>query len=228
MSEEWVKELREREPNPIIPHLPKPPKPPRRYVLKHTLEERLACGQLGLVPGKLRQPLAHHRNYKEWVRVIHPERFRIIFCAWCSDPIKVGAANDHRMCCSKECISKLKTYNQWMIVALSHPPAWCKICGKRINRFARPFRFTYCSDACYNVAHGRKTGYRKHIPALLERDGNNCQLCGGLLVPNAPHHTPLHTTVDHIIARNNGESDDIENLQLAHMDCNSRKHDGDI
>ena len=53
------------------------------------------------------------------------------------------------------------------------------------------------------------------VPArrIFDRDGWTCQTCG----------TNRYLTVDHIIARVNGGTDDPANLQTLCMTCNSRK-----
>lgn len=48
---------------------------------------------------------------------------------------------------------------------------------------------------------------------ILKRDGYICYLCGG----------PGAQSVDHIIARANGGTNDDSNLAAAHSLCNSRK-----
>lgn len=53
---------------------------------------------------------------------------------------------------------------------------------------------------------------------LMERDGNNCYLCG--IVVDAKTGV-----VEHIVPRGRGGSDEPSNLGLACADCNSRKGD---
>ena len=50
-------------------------------------------------------------------------------------------------------------------------------------------------------------------PAILERDGGICWICGG----------PGADSVDHVIARTAGGTDDPANLRAAHMGCNNRR-----
>jgi 5-methylcytosine-specific restriction endonuclease McrA len=65
----------------------------------------------------------------------------------------------------------------------------------------------------------RKGKYRSNsnIKTLLERDGNICFICKKEFARRGD------ITVDHIIARSNGGTHDIWNLQLAHQKCNIEK-----
>jgi 5-methylcytosine-specific restriction endonuclease McrA len=56
--------------------------------------------------------------------------------------------------------------------------------------------------------------------ALLRRDGRKCWLCGG-------HMADHELSIDHIIPRSKGGGNCIENLKLAHIDCNTRRQDAD-
>ena len=49
--------------------------------------------------------------------------------------------------------------------------------------------------------------------AVLERDGKDCWLCGERMPTN-------DRTVEHLVAKANGGTDDLENLALAHRACN--------
>ena len=56
-------------------------------------------------------------------------------------------------------------------------------------------------------------GYKK--AALMERDGNECFYC----------HVPMsvtEATVEHLVSRQNGGPDHMDNLALAHDTCNRR------
>jgi 5-methylcytosine-specific restriction endonuclease McrA len=54
--------------------------------------------------------------------------------------------------------------------------------------------------------------------SLLARDGCTCQYCGRRL-------SPSRLTIDHIIPRSRGGSDDWDNLVVACIDCNIKKGD---
>lgn len=53
----------------------------------------------------------------------------------------------------------------------------------------------------------------KLLPELAERDGRSCKHCG----------TTEKLTVDHIVPRSRGGTNDINNLQILCRACNSRK-----
>lgn len=66
-----------------------------------------------------------------------------------------------------------------------------------------------------------KTSQRKYAKyMLLRRDGRRCWLCGG-------HMADSEISIDHIIPRSRGGSNQIDNLKLAHIDCNTRRSDAD-
>lgn len=63
---------------------------------------------------------------------------------------------------------------------------------------------------------------REHIPAwmrdaVIERDGDICQLCGDPVAPSDVLH------LDHIVPHSLGGHDTVANLQVAHALCNMRK-----
>lgn len=65
--------------------------------------------------------------------------------------------------------------------------------------------------------------------ALWERQSGCCALCGKAMLKNrfdAPHArlwSKWRATIDHIQPRARGGSDEFENLQLAHAQCNKVK-----
>ncbi len=56
-----------------------------------------------------------------------------------------------------------------------------------------------------------------------ERDGWTCWLCGHRVDPHAPIGSPSSPTVDHVVPRSRGGSNDVANLRLAHRRCNGRR-----
>jgi 5-methylcytosine-specific restriction endonuclease McrA len=63
------------------------------------------------------------------------------------------------------------------------------------------------------MLYKRVRGYRKHLDAVVARDGYFCRYCG---CDNA-------LTLDHVQPRSRGGSDDPVNLALACKPCNSSK-----
>lgn len=111
----------------------------------------------------------------------------------------------------------------------------------------------YCSDTCKrrekrrrDVASGKtklndygnhRRRARKHgasyepgitLSKLIERDGNTCQICGGQCDATDLRYGssgPLYPSIDHIKPIAKGGSHTWDNVQLAHMICNSKKRD---
>ena len=126
----------------------------------------------------------------------------------------------------------------------------CPICHKTftIREYAesagidpiRILNIEYCSDKCRHKGH--KTG--KHIERaklhgcewesgvtlskLLKRDGLRCALCGELCDPNDTSwgngSGPLYPSMDHKIPLAKGGTHTWDNVQVAHLICNSFKN----
>lgn len=64
----------------------------------------------------------------------------------------------------------------------------------------------------------------RFVPALIERDGPDCSICGTLVDLELSWPHPMSRSVDHVIPRSRGGEDDIANYALAHVSCNNRKH----
>lgn len=58
---------------------------------------------------------------------------------------------------------------------------------------------------------------------VLERDGWRCMYCGVDLIESTGHKNSA--TADHIIAKENGGEDRLDNLVAACLECNGRKSD---
>lgn len=103
--------------------------------------------------------------------------------------------------------------------------AQCGVVGIRLGS-------TFCSRACLGMSQ-RTTGRpprrttwisRAKRLALYERDSWTCQIC---LEPVDRDVTrgDWAPSLDHIVPRSRGGSDDLENLRVAHLWCNSVRGD---
>ena len=91
----------------------------------------------------------------------------------------------------------------------------CRECGRTLLwRSAR----TYCSTTC---KRNRPRRWRKHALEVYERDQWTCQLCGTATLREWVRGDLRSPTLDHIMPRSLGGSDDIGNLRTAHWLCNS-------
>lgn len=100
----------------------------------------------------------------------------------------------------------------------------CHVCKKL---FVSPHLEKTCSPRCRQIKN-RLTSKWIDTPTRLkiyERDGWNCQLCGENVDQNLEwlqyEWQPDYPTLDHIMPRSRGGSNDDDNLRLAHMGCNS-------
>lgn len=63
---------------------------------------------------------------------------------------------------------------------------------------------------------------RAYLLAMRQGTRLSCGICNGLI----HFHDPLgRLTIDHIVPRSKGGSDDYDNLQPAHLKCNQAKAD---
>lgn len=60
---------------------------------------------------------------------------------------------------------------------------------------------------------------------LAARDGADCTICGAAVDMSLKAPDRMRASVDHMVPRACGGSDDPENLRLAHLRCNQIKSD---
>lgn len=94
----------------------------------------------------------------------------------------------------------------------------------RVDGGARRF----CSLGCANDFQGRAPVARFRVAkskrlAIYEACGWVCQLCLSPVREDVSQHHPRYPTLDHIVPRAHGGSDDAENLRLACFQCNTRR-----
>lgn len=128
-----------------------------------------------------------------------------------------------RKYCSKKCAMLFKRYGNDI------PPLdfECVSCGTTVkrDRFSthglKPNR-SRC-DSCATRRGLRKLYKEFYSSPKSKVDG--CALCGEAVDRSLEWPHPLSKSVDHIVPISKGGTDDIENLQLAHLRCNISKHD---
>lgn len=105
--------------------------------------------------------------------------------------------------------------------------AVCAECGvsflARVDKRAQRF----CSLDCANDAQGRAEFPRSRFKvarsvrlSIFEAAGWKCELCGSLTRPDEDYNHPRYPTLDHVVPRSRGGSDDVSNLRLACRQCN--------
>lgn len=106
----------------------------------------------------------------------------------------------------------------------------CAECGKDvITSWTGDSRRKFCSDSCCKRHHSRPGS--QDIPRSVrrkigDRDDWVCGLCGDSIDRNEEVPHPYAATIDHIVPRARGGSDELNNLQIAHFRCNSEKGAG--
>lgn len=100
----------------------------------------------------------------------------------------------------------------------------CCVCG---TSFLSPgLASRYCSRDCRATARALTNWIDFSVRLLIYRqDGWNCQICGGRVDMHAPVLSDWHPTLDHILPRSRGGTDDPTNLRTAHRWCNSVRGD---
>lgn len=64
--------------------------------------------------------------------------------------------------------------------------------------------------------------------SLYERDSWECHLCGGAVDATVHYNDVMAATLDHLVPRSRGGSDDPSNLLTAHRACNSSRGNRDL
>lgn len=85
------------------------------------------------------------------------------------------------------------------------------------------------ADAQRRRYERRKTqtvGSRYDFDAIAERDNWTCHICGKRVDPAAHRRSPAGASIDHLVPVACGGGDDPENVALAHLRCNIKRHTG--
>lgn len=100
----------------------------------------------------------------------------------------------------------------------------CGRCGDEMDMTARSgsgrlvnSNRSYCQACCRGV------NLRKYVRPLFERDGSGCSLCGSDIDMTLKYPHPMSRSVDHVLPRSLGGTEDMANLALSHNLCNVTK-----
>lgn len=113
----------------------------------------------------------------------------------------------------------------------------CELCGDVFT--ARTSKARVCKDpSCRRQYHRNRAGKHWHTRrarvlgtqtepvdklVVFERDGWACGLCGGPIDPDVQHPDKFSASLDHIVPLSRGGNHTYDNVQAAHLACNSRK-----
>lgn len=138
--------------------------------------------------------------------------------------------------CSRLCNRKHYEINKGIIEEHGELTKTCPVCGKEFTTWKS--KKVTCSDLCSKRYHnsdrrlkGRIVDKDINLKALSQRDDNQCQICG-LMVDWTDTYTRndritygrMYPSIDHIKPLSLGGLHSWDNVQLAHMGCNTRKN----
>lgn len=137
-------------------------------------------------------------------------------CKVCGDP----PGGRFRQYCSFACWNAYRNYDG--DVPLSRP---CASCGQLLEFLSRTSagRRTFRARSYCPPCRRRYKSWGLSVTALAARDGAICALCGCDVDMASTRPDVMCPSVDHIVPRSLGGSNDPNNLQLAHLLCNIRK-----
>lgn len=174
----------------------------------------------------------YHAWYRQRYNVQNPQ-YEIgddLVCAHCGETF---ARRQRRptIYCSKRCGKKAR-------VQARKPDRNCLYCDKTMPRSMRADA-RFCSEQCNSNAHQvtRQMAVRARVARpdelvarsyIFTRDKWTCGLCGKPVSRTKRHPDPLAGSIDHIVPIAMGGTNDLTNLQLAHLRCNweKRQHGG--
>lgn len=179
-------------------------------------------------------------------RIDHSGRRRYLkhkrTCARCGDTFLVSSPSYRAVFCSLECRHPKREDPGPVLGPKYIPPRDCLKCGDPIyHPKPNQKRHGECSrrhhiartmelyEAAYSTGRVRQAMRWRYelVGYLRDRDGDDCALCGDRMdftvTTGARGESDEGPTIDHIVPRSLGGSNDLANLQLAHWRCNRAK-----
>lgn len=136
-------------------------------------------------------------------------------CLVCGNP----PCRAHRTFCSNNCYQLWRTYKGNVPTEVE-----CVLCGQSISLIGGAKRKKSTTKLCKRCrTHSKKHGIS--VGQLAKRDGTDCGICGDPVDMTVRLPNRMCASIDHVLARANGGTNNPENLQLAHLLCNARKSD---
>lgn len=139
-----------------------------------------------------------------------------------------GGSNGKAKFCSRECSNTGRT------TAWAYGPPLYKTCEAEYceepfvaNGSRKKYHDKKCARKEKKRKDGRRSGSAIPILKLIEVEHNICYLCGelcGPLVGSTDVGWKQAPTREHVIPRSKGGTDTWDNVRLAHVSCNSKKH----
>lgn len=178
---------------------------------------------------------------------ISVSKLHLLECAECGKQFL--ARRKGLRCCSRECTLARgrRLYPEYAQRRKGSPRHTCQVCGKE---FVAPYgnkRRAYCSDECAKEAARRRKDNpetkrkQRHMRrarkfgngkvesisphAVFERDEWTCGICGKKVDRTLRSPDPYSASLDHVVALASGGTHTWDNVQCAHLVCNSRKRD---
>lgn len=103
----------------------------------------------------------------------------------------------------------------------------CALCATEIDLTTRgkAGRLKRSDTAlCERCKPSRSLRHKTPVRVVANRDGTDCGICREPVDLDLRWPDPMSASVDHVIPRARGGSDDLSNLQVAHLTCNLKKH----
>ena len=167
--------------------------------------------------------------FRELIGFIDKQIRKINICKQCGK-IYYNENGYEKECCSQSCCSKFNDNKNKKIIIKK-----CKHCGATFSNRSNGNRSLFCSIGCCEKHSKKVRKIRKRINNndktvgsfslyhVLVRDKYKCGICGDLIDVSLPINNKMSATMDHIVPISKGGDHSWNNVQAAHMHCNSKK-----